>query len=56
MDAKYTTTASGEPILSSVTLWTIRLSVVSSVYRYVGQSKGRDITFHLSEKKNMSKR
>ena len=31
MDAKYITTVSGEPILSRVTMETIRLSVVSEV-------------------------
>ena len=49
MDAKYITTASGEPIHSWLTIYTIRLLFIS--YERCSQSKDRDIIFHLSKKK-----
>ena len=49
MDAKYITKASGEPILSWLTIYTIRLSFMSY--------KGLYIIFHLSKtKKNKKKK
>ena len=51
MDAKYITKASGEPILSWLTIYTIRLSFTSY--------KGLYIIFHLSKttkKKNKNKK
>ena len=50
MDAKYITKASGEPILSWLTIYTIRLSFMSY--------KGLYIIFHLSKttKKNKNKK
>ena len=51
MDAKYITTASGEPILSRVTMIPsdCRLFPKSII---CSQSKGRDIIFHLNVKKS----
>ena len=54
MDAKCITTASGEPVLSRVTICIpsdCRLFPTSII---CSQSKGRDIIFHLSEKKKKS--
>ena len=50
MDAKYITTASGDPILSRVTMIPsdCRLFPKSII---CSQSKGHDIIFHLNEKK-----
>ena len=39
MEAKYVATALGEPILSWVTMNTISLSFISSVYKYVVKAK-----------------
>ena len=52
MDAKYIITASGEPPLSWVTMYTIGLSFISFSLLICSQSKGRDIIFLLRETQN----